>query len=130
MLLDEVVKDPTLFMTCDEETRRNVLERTVELMVVVAARMTLEEHVQLIAALTARLEDEVAGRVTETASTETMYLWINDKGETITLDNQDLTDPKDSRLQILQFRENAPATEIILGPSDLQELRDAILEED
>ena len=57
MLLDEVLNNPTLFMTCDEEARRNVLERTVELMVAVTARITLEENVALIAAVTARLKD-------------------------------------------------------------------------
>ena len=116
LLLDEVLKNPALMRTCDEETRDNVLEQMTELLRAVAQRLARDGRA-----------DQEAGDVTEAPITETMCLWVNENGDMITLENQDLTDEKDYRLQILQFREDdGPATEIILGPSDLQELRDAI----
>jgi hypothetical protein len=53
--------------------------------------------------------------------------WVNRYGDLITEDNEKLTDPADSRLQIVQFlNANDLATEIILTPRDLSDLRDVL----
>ena len=52
------------------------------------------------------------------------FYWINRFGDLINEENEDLTDPRNSRLQILQFLTgDDAATEIILTPRDLRELR-------
>ena len=70
----------------------------------------------------------------QTAAKDTaFFFWLNPAGELITLENQDLTDSKDLCLQIVKFVDgDRVATEIVLGPEEIRELRNTlpVLDED
>lgn len=110
-LLAKVAEEPGVISTMSAADRRK------------AAKLLVEEICAGVRAFNMQLVRLIEEKRSAKSAAE--FLWVDKKGNAIDESNQHRIAPRDSCLEILQFR-GAPETQITLSPSDIKELRLAL----